>query len=74
MIFFFKIFSINGKEPEPQFVILAPASGDNLISAPAPQHCFYVKSVGSGLGLQNDFSGSGSDLAQNAPDSIKKKR
>jgi hypothetical protein len=35
MIFFYKIFSvINRKEPEPQFVILAPAPGGNLISAP----------------------------------------
>jgi hypothetical protein len=45
---FFKFF-LNRKEPElelePQFVILAPATGGNLISPPrlsasAPQHCF----------------------------------
>ncbi len=36
MIFFYKIFEVcaNWKEPEPQFVISAPASGGYLISAP----------------------------------------
>jgi hypothetical protein len=46
MIFFFKSL-INRKEaePEPQFIISAPALGGNLISAPNPQHSFEYQDL-----------------------------
>jgi hypothetical protein len=37
VIFSVKFLEVFRKEPEPQVVISAPASGVNLISAPAPQ-------------------------------------
>jgi hypothetical protein len=47
MLLFYKKSVDNRKEPEPQFVVSAPAPGDYLISAPwlsapSPQHWFCL--------------------------------